>query len=132
MIAVKCSMPNIPRFETVKVPPDSSGGVIVSVAHLLGQRAGVAGDLPERLAVGVEDGRHHERVLRRDRDPDVHARVELEVAVAVGAVDARVLAQRGGAQALTTMSLKDGAGSRRPPSAARAARRRASCRRSAR
>ena len=29
MIAVKCSIPNMPRFETVKVPPESSGGVTV-------------------------------------------------------------------------------------------------------
>ena len=28
MIAVKLRMPNMPRFETVKVPPPSSGGVI--------------------------------------------------------------------------------------------------------
>ena len=29
MIAVKNSIPNMPRFETVKVPPESSGGVTV-------------------------------------------------------------------------------------------------------
>jgi hypothetical protein len=29
MIAVNCSMPNMPRFDTVNVPPDSSGGVTV-------------------------------------------------------------------------------------------------------
>ena len=29
MTAAKFEIPNIPRFETVKVPPESSGGVIV-------------------------------------------------------------------------------------------------------
>ena len=29
MIAVKCSIPYMPRFDTVNVPPDSSGGVTV-------------------------------------------------------------------------------------------------------
>src|SRR5918994_769783 len=67
-------------------------------AHALGQRAGVAGDLAERLGVRVEDRRHDERVLAGDGDADVHARVELELAVAVRAVGPRELTQgeRGG------------------------------------
>ena len=76
------------------MPDDSSGGVILPGADALGQRARVARDLPERLGVGVEDGRHDQRVLTRDRDADVDARVQLELAVAVGAVRARELAQR--------------------------------------
>ena len=94
MIAVKLSMPYMPRLETVNVPPPSSGGVIVAVAHARGQRARLARDLAERLGVGVEHGRHDERVLRGDGDADVDARVQLQRAVAVAAVRARVLAQR--------------------------------------
>ena len=63
-------------------------------AHALGQRAGVARDLAQRLGVRVEDRRDDERVLAGDGDADVDARVELELAVAVGAVRARELAQR--------------------------------------
>ncbi len=63
-------------------------------ADPLGDRARLAGDLADRLGVGVEHGRHHERVLAGDRDADVDARVELELAVAVGAVGAREVAQR--------------------------------------
>ena len=62
--------------------------------HALGQRARVARDLAQRLLVGVEHGRHDERVVGRDGDADVDARVELEAAVLVGAVGARELAQR--------------------------------------
>jgi hypothetical protein len=57
MTATNRRMPYMPRFETVKVPPESSGGVILPVARRAGERAGVAGDLAERLAVGVEDRR---------------------------------------------------------------------------
>ena len=84
----------MPRLETVKVPPESSGGVIVPSRTRCGQRPRLGRDLPQALAVGVEDGRHDERVLGGHRDADVDPRVELEAAVAVGAVGARVLAQR--------------------------------------
>ena len=86
-------MPYMPRLDTVNVPPPSSGGVIVAGAHALGQRARLAGDLAERLLVGVEHRRHDQRVLRGDRDADVDARVQLQAPVAVAAVRARVLAQ---------------------------------------
>ena len=62
--------------------------------HALGQGARVARDLAQRLLVGVEHRRHDERVVGGDGDADVDARVELEAAVLVGAVGARVLAQR--------------------------------------
>ena len=84
----------MPRLETVKVPPESSGGVIDPSRTRGGERLGLRRDLAQALEVGVEDRRHDERVLRRDRDPDVDPRVELDPAVAVGAVGARVLAQR--------------------------------------
>src|SRR5215210_8039188 len=87
--AVKRLIPNIPRLETLNVPDESSGG-----AHALVQRARVARDLAERLAVGVEDRRHDQRVLAGHGDADVDARVELELPVAVGAVRARELPQR--------------------------------------
>ena len=82
----------------MNVPAESSGGVILPVAHALGQAPRLGGDRAEALRVGVEDGRDDERVLARDRDADVDARVELELAVAVGAVGAREVAQgeRGG------------------------------------
>jgi hypothetical protein len=58
------------------------------------EAAGLAADLPERLLVGVEDRRDHERVVRRDGDSDVDALVELEAGIDVGAVRARERAQR--------------------------------------
>src|SRR3954470_22368397 len=104
--AVNSSMPYMPRLEIVNVPPATSGGGIfpsrplgrsdLPLAHLLSKLVRVARNLAERLAVGVEDRRNDERVLSRDRDADVHSRVLLELAVAVGAVDARMLAQRVG------------------------------------
>ena len=61
MIAVKRSMPYMPRFETVKVPPDTSGGVILRSRTFSISGARLARDLAERLLVGVEDRGHHER-----------------------------------------------------------------------
>ncbi len=66
----------------------------LALAHALGDPAGLLGDLAEALLVGVEHGRHHERVLPGHRDADVHARVELELPVAVGAVRAREVLER--------------------------------------
>ena len=91
--AEKLSIPNMPRLETVKVAPESSGGVIEPSRTFSASARDSLRDLPEALAVGVEDGRDDERVPGGDRDPDVDPRVELEAAVAVGAVGARVLAQ---------------------------------------
>ena len=73
--------------------PESSGGVIWPSRTRCGQRPRLDGDLAQSLAVGVEDGRHDERVTRRNRDADVDPRVELEATVAVGAVRPRMLAQ---------------------------------------
>ena len=78
----------------MNVPPESSGGDAAPVAHPLGQTPGLGGDGAERLEVGVEDRRHDERSIGGDGDADVDARVELEAAVAVGAVRQRMLAQR--------------------------------------
>ena len=95
MIAVKCSTPYMPRFETVNVPPASSGGVICWSRTFSISRARVARrSAPSDLRVGVEDRRHDQRVLGGHGHADVDALVELQLAVAVGAVDARVLAQR--------------------------------------
>ena len=79
MIAVKRSIPYIPRLDTVIVPPESSGGVIEPVAHLLDQRACLARDLAEGLLVGAAHHRHHQRVLRRHGHAHVHLGVELEL-----------------------------------------------------
>ena len=91
--AAKLSIPNIPRLETVKVRAGELGRGDRAVAHPLGQRPRLVADLPEALAVGVEDRRDDERVAGGDGDADVDPRVELEAAVAVGTVRARVLAQ---------------------------------------
>ena len=89
--AEKLETPNIPRFETVNVPPESSGGVICPSRTFCASARERRGDLAQRLLVGVEDRRDHERILRGDGDPDVDPRVDLDVAVAVGAVGAREL-----------------------------------------
>ena len=73
MTAVKPVTPYMPRFDTVNVPPLSSGGRIVAVAHLAGEVARLPGDVAQRAPVGVEDGRHDQRVLPRDGDAHVHA-----------------------------------------------------------
>ena len=78
----------------MKVPPESSGGVIAPARTRSASARDSRGDWPRRLAVGVEHGRDDERVLARHGDADVDARVELELAVAVGAVGAREVAQR--------------------------------------
>ena len=62
--------------------------------RFLDQRAGVDGDLEDRLAVGVEDRRHEQRVVRGDGDADVHAAEADHPAVLEAAVHGRVLAQR--------------------------------------
>ena len=93
MIAVKLRIPYIPRFETVKVPPPSSGGVIVPSRTRATSALCLAGDLAERLLVGVEDGRHDQRVVGGDGDPHVDPRVQLHLAVAVAPVGPRVLPQ---------------------------------------
>ena len=80
----------------MNVPPPSSGGRDRALAHPRDQRSRLAGDLAQRLLVGVEHGRHDQRVVRRDGDAHVDARVQLDLPVAVAAVGARVLPQRQG------------------------------------
>ena len=87
--ATKRLIPYMPRLETVNVPAGELGRGDLALADALGEARGLAGDLAERLVVGVEDRRHDERVLAGHGDADVDARVELELAVAVGAVRAR-------------------------------------------
>ena len=57
-----------------------------AVPHACGERPRLGGDLAQALAVGIEDGGNHQGVLGGDRDPDVDPRVELDPAVAIGAV----------------------------------------------
>ena len=97
MIAAKERIPNMPRFETVKVPPESSGGVILPSRTLAATLTGVLGDLGEALAIGVKDGGDHQGVLGGDGDADVDPRVELEAPVPIGAVGSRELLQGQGA-----------------------------------
>ena len=78
----------------MKVPPLSSGGVIAPAADALGERGRLPRDVGQPLGVGVEERRHEQRVVAGDDESDVDARVQLEAPVAVGAVDARVVAQR--------------------------------------
>ena len=78
----------------MKVPPESSGGVIEPSRTLRRQRSRLGRDLGEALEVGVEDGRYDQRVASGDGDPDVDALIELPLAVAIGTVRARELAQR--------------------------------------
>ncbi len=86
--------PNMPRLETVKVPPESSGGVIVP-----------SRTLPARARASVAISRRPLRSASKtvgttsascggDGDADVDPRVELEAPVLVGAVGPRELAQR--------------------------------------
>ncbi len=60
----------------------------------MGEAAGVGGNRAQGALVGVSDRRDDERVGRGDGDPDVDAGVQFELPVAVGAVRARVRAQR--------------------------------------
>src|SRR5215218_8928882 len=69
------------------------GRADLAVAHLLGQLVRLLGDLPEALLVGVEDRRHDQRALARDRHADVDAAVDLVLAVAIAAVDEREVAE---------------------------------------
>ena len=93
MTAVKWVTPYMPRFETVNVPPASSGGRTV-LSRTRSARARVVRAMsPSDLRVGVEDRRDDERVLAGDGDADVDAGVQFEAAVAVGAVGAGELAQ---------------------------------------
>ena len=96
IIAVKWSIPYMPRFETVNVPPDSSGGVIFLSRTFSSARASRA-IWPSDFLSASKTSAPRARPAPRPR-PHVHARVELELAVAVGAVHARVLAQRDGAR----------------------------------
>ena len=113
MIAVKALTPNMPRLETVNVPPPSSGGVIDAVAHALGQRARLAGDLAERLLVGVEHRRHDQRApagRRSPRPPRRRSRASATAGDRRGSRRSRAgFSRSASAQALTTMSLYVGA-----------------------
>src|SRR5277367_240987 len=72
MIAVKAVTPNMPRLETVNVPPPSSGGVI-DASRTRSPSARVARDLTQRLLICVKHRRHDQRLLGGDGHPDVHA-----------------------------------------------------------
>lgn len=89
MIAVKCEMPNMPRLETVKVPPYASpvSGVLLSCTPsvtylvLLRLKFAVTGLLRKRLALGrygrktlsahVLDDRRNQACGSCDGDGDV-------------------------------------------------------------
>ena len=94
MTASKLSIPNMPRFETVNVPPESSGGVIgPSRTRSASARASRAIS-PSGLRSASNTVGTTSASCDGDRDADVDAPVQLEAPVAVGAVDARELAQR--------------------------------------
>ena len=81
---------------------DREGGVLEDVAAEppaggeVGDLAGRGADRRYVLRVGVVDRRNHQAVLDRDRDPDVHARMHVDRAVAERGVDLGVGAQRQG------------------------------------
>ena len=77
MTAVNERTPNMPRFETVNVEAVSSSGESRLRVRPRGEVARLGRDGGERLAVGVDDRRHEQRILRGDRDADVHAAVPL-------------------------------------------------------
>ena len=94
MIALKSLTPNMPRLDTVNVPPPSSGGVIepsrTRSASVRVSRAISPSDLASASnTVGTTSA-----PSAADRHADVDARVQLQAAVAVAAVRARMLAQR--------------------------------------
>ena len=75
---MNCSMPYIPRFEIVNVPPSRSGERELVVARAADEVGACARDLLHRPPVGVADHRHDEPLRRGDRDADVGARVTLD------------------------------------------------------
>ena len=94
MTALNSVTPNMPRFETVNVPPESSGGVTAlartrSASARVSRAISPSDFLSASNTVGTTSAS-----CGGDGDADVDARVELEAAVLVGAVGARVLAQR--------------------------------------
>ena len=72
MIAVNARTPNMPRFETVNVPSWKSSGSQGSPPRAVRQCSRLLGELGQRLAVGVAHDRHEQRIVRGDRDTDVH------------------------------------------------------------
>ena len=73
MIAVNERTPNMPRFETVKVPSMQVVGRQRSTPRSVREPPRVGGDLGERLPVGVEHDRHEQRIVGGDGDADVDA-----------------------------------------------------------
>src|SRR5881398_2805380 len=71
-------MPYIPRFETVNVPAESSGGVILPSRTRSASRRDSAAIVP-RLFWSVEHGRDDQRILPGHGNTDVDATVELEL-----------------------------------------------------
>ena len=72
-IAVKRSMPNMPRFDTVNVEPVISWPLSWRFFARVGEVADLGGDRADAFLIGVEDHRRDETVFDRDRDADVHA-----------------------------------------------------------
>ena len=86
--------PNMPRFDTVKVPPPSSGGVIAP-ARTRSASARVSRAIsPSDFSSASNTVGTTSASVGRHRDADVDARVQLQAPVAVAAVGRRVLAQR--------------------------------------
>ena len=73
MIAVNWSMPIMPRFETENVEPVYSSGLSLRSRARAASSRDFGGDLAHPLAVGVEDDRHDQPVVRRDGHAEVHA-----------------------------------------------------------
>ena len=95
MMAVNCSMPNIPRFETENVAPVYSLGRELACARAVGQGAHLVGDLSQSLGLRVEDDGRDEPVLDRDGDADVDSVVVSDPVAQPMGVDFGMLRERG-------------------------------------
>ena len=81
----------------LNVPAKISSARSPRVRAASASRRRSAARLLERARVGVEDDRHREAVVEREREADVDALVHDHAVVGEARVDARVLAQRAGA-----------------------------------
>ncbi len=77
----------------MNVPPRSSSRPERPAARAVHEPPRLGGDLGEVPPVGVDDDGDQQRVVDRNRDPDVDARVALDAPVDVRRVESRKLAQ---------------------------------------
>ena len=133
MIGVPWNVPNPPGFVIVNVPPWTSSGISFFVRARLGQVGDRTRDAEQVEVLRVPDHRDDQAlaVLERDGDAEVDERPRDDLLAADLAVDPRPVAQRldGGLGDEREVGRVDAVGATgTPSSAARAPRRRATCR----